>query len=153
MLIALVLAAAATEIKPGVPVLCVAPWHYDGDDVHCANAPWRALAHNHGMRVHAIDAPELNCAWRRGKPCSTEGGLAARDYLRALTAGRTVICTWTGDRTSRHTGSRPVVECQIEGVGDLGCAMMASGHAIYEPHFDPGGAWHARCMDRHQAGR
>jgi endonuclease YncB( thermonuclease family) len=139
------IASAVAQILPNVPMVCHAPTHYDGDDVHCDDAAWRALANGHGMRLHAINAPELNCAWRRGKPCSTVGGIEARDYLRALTANRSVTCIWAGDRTSTHTGARPVVECSASGVGDIGCAMLASGHAVHEPHFDESGIYLRKC--------
>lgn len=139
-----ILLAVAT-IQPNTPTLCHAPWHYDGDDIHCADEAWRTLAHGHGMRLHAIDAPELNCAWRRGKPCSTAGGIEARDFIRTLTENRRVTCVWTGERTNIHTGARPVVECEAKSVGDIGCAMLRANHAIYEAYFDTDGRYLKRC--------
>ena len=137
----ILIALAAAAAQP-----CPHPYHYDGDDVHCDSPYWRALASGGGMRLHVINAPEINCAWRGGKPCSTKGAIASRDHLRSLTQGRSIACTWTGERTGYATGDRPVVECTASEIGDLGCAQWRAGYAKYVRYFDPSGTYKRRCQ-------
>jgi hypothetical protein len=93
-----------------VAMPCSRPRHYDGDDIRCDSAAWRALSGGHGMRLGKVDAPEIRCRkTNHHRPCHSEGALASRDHLRYLTAYRPVTCRWTGERTSIRTGARPVV--------------------------------------------
>lgn len=77
------------------------------------------------MRMHAIDAPEMPGACRPGRQCTPGDPFAARDYLRALTRGRTVRC----EEKDVDAYGRMVVRCTADG-RDLGCAMVAGGHAV-----------------------
>lgn len=138
-LIIAIAAAAAT------PMPCPKPTHHDGDDIRCDSPYWRGLAGKGGMRLHVIDAPEVDCRGRRKGPCITNGGIASRDHLRRLTKGRAVRCSWTGERTGSATGDRPVVECTAAGVGDLGCAQWRAKHAGYVRWFDRSGRFKQRC--------
>jgi uncharacterized membrane protein YsdA (DUF1294 family) len=97
---------------------CLNPSHHDGDNIRCSNI--------HGaMRLHGIDAPEMPGACRPGRDCTPGDPYAARDYLRSLTRGRDVSCTVVD---VDHYG-RQVVECTADGQ-NLGCAMVAGGHAV-----------------------
>lgn len=138
LVFALMLAAAPT---PPVTLPCPAPSHYDGDDIRCASDEWRAIAGKGGMRLARINAPEIRCRkakqGHRPAPCQKAAAIASRDHLRGLTAGRAVSCSWSGERTSERTGSRPVVFCEAAGSGDLSCRQWRDGEARYIPQFDP----------------
>lgn len=67
------------------------------------------------VQIAGIDAP------RPGTPA----GDAAQAAMRAIVAGRTVMCRSTGER---H-GARVLAACTAAGE-DLGAALVASGHAL-----------------------
>jgi uncharacterized membrane protein YsdA (DUF1294 family) len=97
---------------------CIDPTHHDGDAIRCAGE-------GRSMRLHAIDAPEMPGACRPGRQCTPGDPYAARDYLQGLTAGRTVMC----EQVDTDSYGRRVVDCTADGV-NLGCAMVAGGHAV-----------------------
>jgi uncharacterized membrane protein YsdA (DUF1294 family) len=97
---------------------CDNPTHHDGDAIRCAGQPG-------SMRLDSIDAPEMPGACRPGRQCTPGDPYAARDYLSSLTAGRRVECE---DRGTDYYG-RTLVRCTADGL-DLGCAMVAGGHAV-----------------------
>jgi hypothetical protein len=144
----LVFALALAAIPVGEPTACPNPTHYDGDDIRCDSDDWRALAGKGGMRLGKIDAPEMRCSKYTGrKTCQTakERAIASRDHLRSLTRAGKVVCTWTGERTSEATGSRPVVMCSTATAGDLSCRQWRTGHARYVPRFDRKKLFRKRC--------
>jgi uncharacterized membrane protein YsdA (DUF1294 family)/endonuclease YncB( thermonuclease family) len=97
---------------------CTAPTHHDGDNIRCGNRP-------ESMRLHAIDAPEMPGSCRPGRDCTPGDPYAARDYLRSLTAGRPLQC----EQLDTDNYGRPVVSCSLDGE-NIGCAMVAAGHAV-----------------------
>jgi uncharacterized membrane protein YsdA (DUF1294 family) len=97
---------------------CLNPSHHDGDNIRCSNI-------DGAMRLHGIDAPEMPGACRPGRDCTPGDPYAARDYLRSLTRGRDVRCTVV----DVDVYGRQVVECAADGQ-NLGCAMIAGGHAV-----------------------
>lgn len=97
---------------------CERPTHHDGDAIRCDGQ-------ERAMRLHAIDAPEMPGACRPGRKCTPGDPFAARDYLRALTRGRSVKC----EEKDVDGYGRMVVKCAADG-RDLGCAMVAAGHAV-----------------------
>lgn len=97
---------------------CQAPTHHDGDAIRCAGQ-------SRSMRLHAIDAPEMPGACAPGRRCTRGDPFAARNYLASLTRGRRVMC----EEVDIDRFGRRVVRCTADGV-DLGCAMVAAGHAV-----------------------
>ncbi|WP_439534836.1 thermonuclease family protein, partial [Polymorphobacter sp.] len=97
---------------------CERPTHHDGDAIRCAGM-------EQSMRLYGVDAPEMPGSCRPGRKCTPGDPYAARDHLRALTDGRTVVC----DEKDIDSYGRPVVRCTADGA-DLGCAMVAAGHAV-----------------------
>ncbi len=77
------------------------------------------------MRMFGIDAPEMPGACRPGRQCTPGDPYAARDHLRSLTEGRTVVCA----EKDIDSYGRPVVRCTADGE-DLSCAMVAAGQAV-----------------------
>lgn len=77
------------------------------------------------MRLYGIDAPEMPGSCRPGRACTPGDPYAARDYLRVLTGGRDVRC----DQRDIDDYGRRVVRCTADGA-DIGCAMVAAGHAV-----------------------
>lgn len=97
---------------------CENPRHHDGDNVRCAGL-------KPAIRLEGIDAPEMPGACRPGRDCTPGDPYAARDALRALTQGRSVICT----RQDTDRYGRIIARCSADGI-DLSCAMIAAGHAV-----------------------
>ncbi len=97
---------------------CENPTHHDGDGMRCAGR-------EKSMRMYGIDAPEMPGSCRPGRQCTPGDPYAARDYLASLTAGRSVKC----EQLDTDVYGRPVVRCTADGM-DLGCAMVASRHAV-----------------------
>ena len=67
------------------------------------------------VRLWGIQAPEL------GSPF----GIASRDHLRALIAGQPLAC----EMLYRDRHGRRVMRCTLPSGADLGCTMVAAGHA------------------------
>ncbi|QTH21714.1 thermonuclease family protein [Rhizorhabdus wittichii] len=77
------------------------------------------------MRLYAIDAPEMPGACRPERQCTPGAPFAARDHLRALTAGKTVACR----QIDLDRYGRKVVQCFVDDI-DLSCAMVRTDFAI-----------------------
>ena len=89
------------------------------------------------IRLGGIDAPE----WKQ--ECAANGvrwrcGRAAAAVLASLTAGKTVACADTGERSYQ----RIVALCFVDGE-DLGGRLVALGWAVDVPRFS-GGRYAAR---------
>ncbi|MCU0892446.1 MAG: DUF1294 domain-containing protein [Sandarakinorhabdus sp.] len=112
----LILAAAAAAAVGSFA--CENPRHHDGDNVRCDGL-------KPAIRLEGIDAPEMPGACRPGRECTPGDPFAARDALRALTQGRSVICT----QQDRDRYGRIIARCSADGI-DLSCAMIAAGHAV-----------------------
>lgn len=98
--------------------LCSNPQHHDGDAIRCGGA-------GRSMRLYAIDAPEMPGSCRPGRQCTPGNAFAARDHLRALTAGKTVVCR----QVDLDRYRRKVVHCFADDV-DLSCQMVRDGYAV-----------------------
>jgi uncharacterized membrane protein YsdA (DUF1294 family) len=112
----LILAAAAS-------FACLNPSHHDGDNMRCSNVEG-------ALRLQGIDAPEMPGACRPGRRCVAGDPYAARDALRAITAGRDVQCV----QEDTDSYGRAIVNCTADGV-NISCAMIDSGLA--EPRYAP----------------
>lgn len=77
------------------------------------------------MRLYAIDAPEMPGACRPGRQCTPGDPFAARDHLRALTAGKTVMCR----QVDSDRYGRKVLQCFADRI-DLSCQMVRDGYAV-----------------------
>jgi len=106
-------AAPASDLFP-----CPNVYHHDGDAIRCGSK-------GRSDRLYAIDAPEMPGACRTGRQCTPGDPFAARDHLRALTAGKAVECRQVD--TDRY--GRPVLQCFAGGV-DLSCSMVRGGFAV-----------------------
>ncbi len=106
--------------RAGEPALfaCIDPYHHDGDAIRCGGK-------GRSDRLYAIDAPEMPGACRTGRQCTPGDPFAARDHLRAMTAGKAVRCLQVD--TDRY--GRRVLQCFADGV-DLSCQMMRDGFAV-----------------------
>jgi uncharacterized membrane protein YsdA (DUF1294 family) len=113
----IVLAAAAASFA------CEGPSHHDGDNLRCRNVPG-------SMRLQGIDAPEMPGACRPDRRCVDGDPFAARDYLRGLTAGKTLQCV----QEDTDNYDRRIVNCTA-GTVNISCAMIESGHAV--PRYAP----------------
>lgn len=105
--------ARETDLFP-----CHTPYHHDGDAIRCGSK-------GRSSRLYAIDAPEMPGACRPGRQCTPGDPFAARDHLRALTAGKTVVCR----QTDLDRYGRKVVQCFADDI-DLSCAMVRDGFAV-----------------------
>lgn len=132
----LLLAAMAAEPAVGVYMPCTAPRHYDGDDIKCTDPAWKALAGNGGMRIAALNAPELD----------TDEGKVAKATIRDLSANKPVECAWTGTWAPGWKRPRPVVDCRVSGE-DLACLMVRHHVATWWPKFDPKGTRQRACKN------
>lgn len=97
---------------------------HDGDTFTCQGGT--------RVRLAAVDAPEVgNCpSYRR---CAPGDGQASRRTLDALVYRRQVRWLPNGRSYDRVTAF-----CSAPGTGDLSCAMLRAGQAIYLARFDPG---------------
>lgn len=104
--------------KPAGLFACPNPYHHDGDAIRCGDK-------GRSDRLYAIDAPEMPGACRPGRECTPGDPFAARDHLRALTAGKSVECRQLD--TDRY--KRRVLQC-FAGQLDLSCSMVRDGFAV-----------------------
>jgi endonuclease YncB( thermonuclease family) len=95
---------------------CVDPQVVDGDTLRCGATR---------IRLHAIDAPEMNGHCRPGRQCVPGDPSASTEHLRALVSGSAVSCRQVD--TDRY--GRAVALCSAGG-RDLSCAQVQSGHAF-----------------------
>lgn len=96
-------------------VSCHAPYIIDGDTFTC---------NKKRIRLHAIDAPEMNGHCKHGRRCTQGDPIASRDYLIALTRGDVSCSALYYDKYGRM-----IAQCLTESV-NLGCAMVEAGHAV-----------------------
>ncbi|TZG24375.1 thermonuclease family protein [Sphingomonas montanisoli] len=131
MLIALLLAVAT--VPAGQMFTCTPIRVWDGDGpVWCREGP--------RIRLGGIAAREIDGSCRRGQPCPRASGIAARDALVRLLGGArgrsgTGHILVTGPRlhcrsTGNAKGDRTGAWCSAPGIGDLSCAMIATGTVL-----------------------
>lgn len=102
------------------------------------------------IRVHGIDAPELDqkCLDSDGHcyPC----GVRATDFLKALVAKGPPVCISTGQKSYQRT----VADCVV-GHSDVGQAMIRAGWAVPYEKFIRGRqrAEYNAAFDQARAGR
>ena len=124
---------ASAIVAAGQSFTCtpVAVWDGDGP-IWCAEGP--------KIRLAGIAAREIDGTCRPHHPCPHVGGPQARTALVAL-IGRPVGRRATGHVLVRGPalscrsagngkGGRTAAWCVAPSVGDLSCAMVASGHAL-----------------------
>lgn len=104
----------------------------DGDDVVFGQV---------AVRLRGIAAPE------DGGHAVEPGGPESTRHLRALVAGREVVCWLDGT----HARNRPVGVCYVDGL-NLNRAQVEAGHARDCPRFSSGGYAEAEARAR-AAGR
>lgn len=108
-------------------------YHYSAALVRVIDADTVELSVDLGFRVSirdtfrlkGINAPELN----------TEAGKTAKDYLKALIAGKTIEAETFKDKTDKY--GRMLAVLWVVGNGtalNVNQALIAAGHAVrYEP--------------------
>lgn len=144
MLFPLLLAAAVVPNDQTFACTPTRVWDGDGP-IWC-----REGAH---VRLAGIAAREIDNSCRPGQPCPRASGPAARDALVRLlggprgqtstghirVAGSTMRCVSTGEAKGNRTGAW----CNAPGIGDLSCAMIATGTVLRWERYAKG-----RCRSR-----
>ncbi|WCT75811.1 hypothetical protein PQ455_20125 (plasmid) [Sphingomonas naphthae] len=131
MFTALLLAVAV--VPAGQTFSCTPVRVWDGDGpVWCREGP--------RIRLGGIAAREIDGSCRQGQPCPRASGIAARDALvrllggargrsgagHILVAGPRLQCRSTGNAKGDRTGAW----CSAPEIGDLSCAMIATGTVL-----------------------
>ena len=88
----------------------------DGDTFDCGSTR---------VRLHGIDAPELEGHCRPGRQCAPGDPHASTEHLRQLVSGVTVQCR----QTDTDVYGRAVARCTAAKT-DLSCAQIDGGYAI-----------------------
>lgn len=129
MLLLLALTATIPILHAGEAFSCTPTHVWDGDGpIWCAEGP--------RIRLAGIAAREIDESCRKGQPCPKTSGRRARDRLVAflggargkspkghiLVAGPAMRCVSNGAARGSRTGAW----CEVAGLGDLSCAMLAS---------------------------
>ncbi|WP_380879431.1 thermonuclease family protein [Sphingomonas sp. DBB INV C78] len=120
-------------VPAGASFDCTPTRVWDGDGpIWCAEGP--------KIRLEGIAAREIDGSCRRGHPCPSASGEAARDQLVMLLggargrtrSGHILVVAPTMHCRSDGSGMRERTQalCNLPGVGDLSCAMVRSGTAL-----------------------
>ena len=136
----MMLVLLSSIVASGQTFTCTPTAVWDGDaPFWCAEGP--------KIRLAGIAAREIDETCKPGHPCPKASGRAARDHLVKLLGGSKGVAS-TGHiqvKTRRPLrclsdgsgkGSRTAAWCSAEGVGDLSCAMVRSGHALRWAQYD-----------------
>lgn len=94
--------------------LCLAYFH-DADTIRCASGQ--------RVRIAGIEAGELRGGCHLDR-CPTLSGIAARDRVRSMYQGKTLICRQVGTSYKRI-----VATCSYRG-RDVGCEIVRVGAAV-----------------------
>lgn len=132
-------AEGRTAVVPaGLTFKCTPVAVYDGDGpVWCAEGP--------KIRIAGVAAREMDGTCRPNQPCPPVGATDARDRLVALLGGPkgtlatghivvrspTMTCASEGSAG----GSRTAAWCTSSAIGDLSCAVLASGGVLKWPRY------------------
>lgn len=95
---------------------CASARVLDGDTFDCGSTR---------VRLHGIDAPELEGHCRPGRQCAPGDPYASTEHLRQLVSGVTVRC----QQTDTDVYGRAVARCTAAD-RDLSCAQIDGGFAI-----------------------
>lgn len=125
-------------VPAGLTFKCTPTAVWDGDGpIWCAEGP--------KIRIAGVAAREMDGSCSRNHPCPTVGGVEARDRLVRLLGGpkgklgtghikvRSAPMQCVSDGSAR--GSRTAAWCTSPAVGDLSCAVVASGGAVRWPRY------------------
>ncbi|RSV20364.1 hypothetical protein CA236_00145 [Sphingomonas sp. ABOLG] len=133
-----ILALATTVVPAGTTFRCTPTRVWDGDGpLWCAEGP--------RIRLSGIAAREADGACRSNQPCPAASGNAARDaFVRlvgtpvgksreghVLVKGPALTCRSLGNAK----GVRTAAWCSSPQVGDLSCAMVATGTVLKWPRY------------------
>ena len=88
----------------------------DGDTFDCGSTR---------IRLHGIDAPELEGHCRPGRDCAPGDSYASTEHLRAVIGSETLQCR----QIDTDLYGRMVARCTT-GETDLSCAQLEGGYAI-----------------------
>ncbi len=114
----------STHQGAGAMFKCTVTSVYDGDGpIHCREGQ--------SIRLHAIAAREMDETCRKGHPCPSASGLAAKRELQSLALGHVLACEQTGTSYNRVTAI-----CWTEQRLELNCAMVRSGKAVVWDRYD-----------------
>lgn len=95
---------------------CTSAEVLDGDTFDCGATR---------VRLHGIDAPELEGHCRPGRECAPGDPYASTEHLRSLIGTQTLQCR----QTDTDVYGRMVARCTV-GETDLSCAQLEGGYAI-----------------------
>lgn len=137
-MITILAALAAAAVPADVTFRCTPTRVWDGDgQLWCAEGP--------RIRLSGIAAREMDGTCRGNQPCPSATANAARDALvrlvgtpvgksregHVLIKGPTLTCRSLGN----GKGSRTAAWCTSARVGDLSCAMVATGTVLKWHHY------------------
>lgn len=97
-------------------IMCSSPRILDGDTLDCASER---------IRLHGIDAPELEGHCRPGRKCTPGDPIASTSNLERLTSGAELKCR----KIDTDVYGRTVARCTANGL-DLSCAQISGGFAV-----------------------
>lgn len=124
---------AVAVVPSGQSFICTPVRVWDGDGpIWCREGP--------RIRLAGIAAREIDGSCRRGQPCPRASGIVARDTLvrllggakgrtgtgHILVAGPKLQCRSTGNAKGDRTGAW----CAAPAIGDVSCAMIATGTVL-----------------------
>ncbi|WP_082456316.1 thermonuclease family protein [Novosphingobium sp. Leaf2] len=124
---------AVAVVQGGQSFTCTPVRVWDGDGpIWCREGP--------RIRLAGIAAREIDGSCRRGHPCPRASGIAARDTLvrllggargrtgsgHILVAGPRLQCRSNGNAKGNRTGAW----CTTPVIGDISCAMIATGTVL-----------------------
>lgn len=105
-----------TQPENVTDLVCSSPTILDGDTFDCGTER---------VRLHGIDAPELEGHCRPGRQCTPGDPYASTANLERLAGGTEVQCR----KIDTDVYGRTVARCNASGV-DLSCAQIEGGFAV-----------------------
>ena len=85
---------------------------------------------NERIRLHGIDAPEMD----------TKAGRAAKAFVESILSVRGLRCMDPNNAgiASRDRYGRLVLRCELDDGTDLACLIVKSGHGVDAPRYSKG---------------
>ena len=99
------------------------------------------------IRLHGMDAPEIDQTCRDVDGNIYMCGWRARNHLKTLVAGRSVFC----DRVTTDRYGREIAVCLVDGT-DIGERMVLDGWAVAYIRYSRAYAWAEREARKHRRG-